>query len=178
VVGDITRAALANPRAPVESFIVRGWRGEITRALNAGSAAAVAAAVGEIGVKEDPPGSNRGERIDMYGGSSWLGVPWCALFVSWCWGRSPNGSPFGVLASALKIKTWGTTHSKLLGAKEPLYPGDIGIIMRAEGRGHVGIVSACEFDGKLSLVEGNCGNAVRATVRTRDTFTHFVRPVR
>jgi hypothetical protein len=178
VVGPVTKAALLNPRAPVDVFIAKGWRGEVLSAPNDDARAAVAAAIVEIGVKEDPPGSNRGPRVDVYNGPDYLGAPWCANFASFCWSRAPNGSPFGKLASALKIKNWGAQNGKLLPADEALLPGDIGVIMRAEGRGHVEIITGCEFDGKISFIGGNVGNACRATVRTRDSFTHFVRPIR
>lgn len=176
-VGPVTWAALEDPRAPHEVFLADGWRGDVVAAPNDDARAAVAVAIGEIGTKEDPPGSNRGPRVDMYEGADWLGSPWCALFASWCWGRAPGGSPFGVLASALKLRDWGTQHGALLGA-EPLLPGDIGLILRARGRGHVEIVTSLEWDGQVALVGGNVSNAVRGTVRARGAFSHFLRPRR
>lgn len=178
IVGPITLASLKNPREPVESFIAQGWRGELTKAPNHEAMAACAVAIAEVGTKEDPPGSNRGTRVDMYCGKDWLGSPWCMLFISFCWNRAPNGSPFGTLASALKIKNWGAQHGKLLSADDAVLPGDIGIILRAQGRGHVGLATSTEWDGKVSFVEGNNGNACRATVRERNAFSHYVRPIR
>jgi hypothetical protein len=178
LVGPFTRLALAKPQMPTESFIADGWRGELPKAPNDDALTAVAVAVGEIGTKEDPDGSNRGPRVDMYEGSSWLGAPWCALFVSWCWSRAHSGSPFGVQASALKMRDWGARNSALLGASDVLLPGDVGIILRAQGRGHVELVASTEIEGKLSLVGGNVSNAVRGTVRERGAFSHFMRPIR
>src|SRR5262249_44791055 len=39
-------------------------------------------AVGQIGVKESPAGSNQQKYGSWYGEN---GVPWCAIFVSWCY---------------------------------------------------------------------------------------------
>lgn len=178
IIGDKTCAALENPRTPAGAFIADGWRGEVTEAPNADAMAAVSAAIGEIGVQEYPLGSNRGPRVDMYEGADWLGSPWCALFAGWVWGRAPGGSPFGVLASALKIRDWAASRGALLLPGDTLLPGDIGVILRAGGRGHVELVVGREFDGDLSLVGGNVSNAVHGTVRTRDAFTCFVRPKR
>lgn len=176
LVGPVTLAALANPRAPVEILIMNSWRGEPSKAPNAEAMMATAAAISEIGVREDPRTPNRGQMVDTYNGPNWLGAPWCANFVSWCWNRTTSGSPFGQKASALKIRDWAAQNSKILPVSEPVLPGDIGVIVRAGGRGHVEIVCGCEFDGKLSLVGGNVGNAVRGTVRERSAFSHFVRP--
>lgn len=45
-------------------------------------------ALGEVGAREDPPGSNRGPRVDVYLRAAKLDpargrYPWCAAFVSW-----------------------------------------------------------------------------------------------
>lgn len=182
LVGPATRLALANPRTPIEVYIAAGWRGELTSAPNQEAMSACAAAITEIGNKEDPKTPNWGSEIKKYG-QKWdpehqQYQPWCAYFASYCWNKTPSGSPFGVLASALKIRDWGTQKKALIAANEPVLPGDIAILMRAEGRGHVGIVTGREFDDKISLVEGNCGNAVRGTVRERGAWSHFVRPRR
>jgi hypothetical protein len=51
--------------------------------------------------------------------------------------------------------------------------------MRAQGRGHVALISGKEVPGeKLCCCEANCGNAVRATVRDRAQFTCIVRPLK
>lgn len=181
VVGPLTFAALANPRLPVEQFIMPGWRGEPAKAPNAEALAAVSAAIGEIGNKEDPATPNWGPMVKKYG-QKWdpdakQYQPWCAYGVSWCWAKAPNGSPFGVKASALKIYDWGATNKKIVASNEPVLPGDIGVILRAGGRGHVEIVTGLEFDKMIGLVGFNVGNAVRGTVRERGAFSHFVRPI-
>jgi hypothetical protein len=178
IIGPITKAALVSPRLPTDVFIAKGWRGEPTKAPNQEAMTAALVSIGQIGVKEDPDGSNRGGMVDQYEGPDYLGAPWCACFVSWCWAKTPSGSPFGMKASALKLRDWGATSGTLLPSNEVILPGDIAIILRAAGRGHVGLVVSDEFDGKISLMEGNCANAVRATLRDRSFWSHFVRPRR
>jgi hypothetical protein len=182
VVGDITRLALANPREPVESFIADGWSGDLVAAPNDEARAAVSVAITQVGFKEDPKTPNWGPEVSKYGqrfdDDTKQYQPWCAYFVSWAWAQAPLGSPFGIRASALKIRDWGMANSALLGTANAILPGDIGIILRAKGRGHVEIVAGLEHDGQLSLVGGNVANAVRATVRPRSAFANFVRPLR
>lgn len=176
VVGPATWAALANPREPVEKFIADGWRQEPSLA-NHEAMHAVMAAVAEIGQKEIPPGSNRGPRIDLYNGPDYVGSPWCAALVSWAWSRTPGGSPFGKKTSALKLYSWAKTNGKLLEAGAFLLPGDVGVLLRSGGRGHTEIVCAREFEGKVSFVGGNVANACRGTLRARDAFEYYFRPV-
>jgi hypothetical protein len=178
VVGPVTLASLKNPREPVERFTAAGWRYDLNE-CRPQERHVVEVAVREIGQKEDPPGSNRGPRIDQYTGEQWYGAPWCMLFISYCWQYADSGSPFGKLASAYKIKSWGEEHGRILPATELARPGDIGVIMRAQGRGHVALVTGTETPGEpLRNIEGNCGNACRATLRDRSVFTCIVRPLK
>ncbi|MGH7391749.1 MAG: peptidoglycan-binding domain-containing protein, partial [Candidatus Rokuibacteriota bacterium] len=57
---------------------------------------AIGIAAAEVGVLEQPPGSNRGPRVDQYlravgldpaGGS----FAWCAAFVYWCFDQAAHG---------------------------------------------------------------------------------------
>jgi hypothetical protein len=177
LVGDETLAALRLPRTAAGLYTAPGWSPGICTSDPEATVCRVA--IAEIGVAEYPPASNRGPRVDQYEGEAWLGVPWCALFASWCWAQAPGGSPFGIKASALKIRDWGANSSALIGTKLPARPGDIAVILRQGGRGHVELVVADEQIGRpLSLVGGNVGNAVRGTVRSRDTLTALVRPMR
>lgn len=175
VVGPSTMAALADPKQPVEAFIAAGWRSDASAAPCPEAAAAVVAALGMIGAREVPPGSNRGPVVDKFGGD---GQPWCAYFVSWCWAQNPSGSPFGTKASALKLHSFAKTSGKLLLPDSPVLPGDIGILLRAGGRGHVELVCAPEWEGLVSFVGGNVANACRGTVRKRTAFQSYFRPIR
>lgn len=55
------------------------------------AAAILSALEGEVGVAEDPPGSNRGERVEAYQRSTYLpgtGWAWCNALVSWAWQKA------------------------------------------------------------------------------------------
>lgn len=177
VVGPITLASLKNPREPVQRFTAAGWRLDLND-CRPQERRVVELATNEIGTQEAPPGSNRGPKVDLYNGEDYLGAPWCANFCSWAWRYADGGSPFGKLASAYKIKSWGEEKGRILPTNELARPGDIGVIMRAEGRGHVELVVGKELPGlPLVLAGGNVGNAVRGTVRDRSQFTCLVRPL-
>ena len=57
---------------------------------------ALSAAAGELGVQEEPPGSNDGPRIAQYRAASGAEATpgrWCAYFVSWA--AAQAGAPLG-----------------------------------------------------------------------------------
>lgn len=169
VAGPQTWAALKRGAGSV--FVAPGWRSD-ERNARASVVEVVRVAVGEIGQHEDPPGSNRGARIDVYARGH-LGTPWCAWFASWCYRVA--GAPFGTIGSAWGLYEWAKAHGRLVTA--PLQPGDVAIIRRAGGHGHVGIVVADLGGGKIATVEGNSANAVRGRVRAVGDFTDYARPV-
>lgn len=122
-------------------------------------------ALSHVGVCEDPPGSNRGVRID-----AWLdrcnvqrGNPWCAAFASWC---LYDGT---AIAGAVRL------GESFAATGEPL-PGDL-MWYRTDrrGRGHIGIVIGV---GRLEVmtVEGNVDSRVGVWRRARGAV-HFSRPV-
>ncbi len=175
IVGPLTWWALEHPgRSASRRFIQGGWmcrpsseREEVRPVL--------VSAMGEIGTYETPPRSNLGE-IEKYGGH---GLPWCGFFVSWCYARRPEGSPFGVMASAYKFHEWGRVNNRLLTASDNMMAGDIFIILRETFRGHVGIIAHTHhLDEPLlvSTIEGNINDAVRGMRRHRQIFTDIVRP--
>lgn len=53
----------------------------------------ISVARGELGVTENPPGSNRVKYWDDYG-AGWQGQPWCLAFLWWCFQRAGEGSAF------------------------------------------------------------------------------------
>jgi peptidoglycan hydrolase-like protein with peptidoglycan-binding domain len=114
----------------------------------------LAIAVGEIGYKESPPGSNH----NKYG--VWYGMdrqPWCAMFVSYCFFTAdmplvittPKGfafCPYGV--NWFKNKGWWHTTPKV---------GDV-VFYDWRGDGvsdHVGIVEKVNPNGSIIAIEGN-----------------------
>lgn len=108
-----------------------------------------------LGMTEDPPGSNRGIKID-----EWLhrcgvsaGLPWCAAFASWCLDTVAIAG-----AQALGLHFPATTL--------PL-PGDVMWFPAGQGKGHCGIVTGVG-PHEVMTIEGNCQDAVRCVRRARD----------
>ena len=125
---------------------------------------ALAEALRHVGVRESPAGSNR----TMFG--RWFGVngvPWCAIFVSYC---------FDVGAGVVLCRGW---HGAGVGKRGVAYVPTLAAWLRATGRAvrtpepgdlvvfdwdggvpdHVGIVIRPLADGGLETVEGNTGTA-------------------
>lgn len=110
----------------------------------------------QVGVEEDPRGSNWGPRVREYLKKAGINVPapWCMAFVVWCHriaGVSPKVLP--VTASCTYLLNWAREQGKL--TKQP-QPGDIFLLLRPGGKTsfHTGIVrnvSALYF----GTVEGN-----------------------
>jgi lysozyme family protein len=126
----------------------------------------------EIGVTEDPPGSNRGTKVEAYLASVGLGGghPWCAAFVYWCFEQAakelgidnPCIKTAGVLdhwSSARKQGIRCITH--IQASHDPLMvqPGMIFVIDTGDpgGAGHTGLVERVD-GGKLVTIEGNTNN--------------------
>jgi len=180
IVGPGTMWALLHPNGggPGARFTAPGWRCEPSEAREA-VRRVLEVAVGELvlGVTEQPDGSNRGPRVDVYTAPD-LGIPWCAAFVSYCFARGVDaGSPFGRILSALKMRDWAAANSRLLGIAALPQPGDVFIILRGDLHGHVGLIVGNTPDGRMLTIEGNAGNAVRGLIRARASVTAIARPI-
>jgi len=133
------------------------------------SAAALDAARGEIGVREVPPGSNRGPEVDAYLRAVGLepaagSYAWCAAFVYWCFGKgaavigAPNPLPrtAGALALWNGAKAGATRIAAADAQARPslVSPGQIFVLSTGGGLGHVGLVESVD-GGVLTTIEGN-----------------------
>jgi len=154
-------------------LIAPGWRYDLV-ATPLALAEVICAAVGEIGVVEDPPGSNAGPVL-RYGGE--LGEPWCADFLTWCYARADGGCPWARASSAWKLETWARAHHRVLPDSAPLVPGDVALLVRADFHGHAGLVVADLGGDYIATIEGNVHGAVRALVHPRSTFPVYLRPL-
>lgn len=128
-----------------------------------------ALATAELGVAEQPPGSNDGPRIAQYrtatAGSA-VG-PWCAYFTSWVAAQAgvpigANGAGEGWVPS---VRDWAVSQGRYIpsGAGAPAV-GDLVVFDRG-GTGvldHIGIVTGVTPDGAIQTVEGNSSDAVLA----------------
>jgi CHAP domain len=124
---------------------------------------ALAEALRHVGVRESPPGSNRTMFGRWYGVD---GVPWCAIFVSYCFSvgagvtlcRGWHGagvSPRGV-AYVPTLEAWLRGTGRSLAEGVPPAPGDL-VVFDWDGGlpDHVGIVIASRGGDRLDTVEGN-----------------------
>jgi hypothetical protein len=138
---------------------------------------ALAAAAGEIGVQEEPPGSNDGPRIAQYrtatAGAADTPGRWCAYFVSWAAARA--GAPLGEegqgFGAVSQIHDWAERTGRLVPAGEPPRPGDL-ILFGSE---HVGIVESVGPGDRLTTIEGNHSDRVERVERSLGEATDFVR---
>lgn len=129
----------------------------------------------QVGEKENPPGSNRGEFVQFCQSHTWLkgtGWPWCAAFVVTAISEGagvgypcPTASAFGLLADAKK-RGWDLPANSSL-----VVPGDI--VVFDIGSGHTGIVTKVTSKQVFSI-DGNAGDSVKACVRLRSTVRGFV----
>jgi len=138
---------------------------------NAGLAA-LQVAESQVGVTEQPPGSNDGPQIAMYRTATqgaYAGAPWCAYFVSWC--ANQAGAPIGDhgqgLGSVAEITDWARSTGRL--TQTPA-PGELILF----GTEHVGIVKSVNADGSLTTVEGNASNGVHEETRWPSEATGYV----
>ena len=126
----------------------------------------------QVGVTEQPPGSNDGPQIARYRTATegaYAGAPWCAYFVSWT--AAEAGAPIGDrgqgLGSVAEITDWARSTGRLTATAAP---GEL-ILFGAE---HVGIVKSVNADGSLTTVEGNASDGVRQETRWPSEATGYV----
>jgi hypothetical protein len=115
----------------------------------------------EVGVAEQPPGSNESPRIAQFrqatAGAPGPG-PWCAYFVSWA--AREAGVPIGDAGQGFgrvdDVWAWGQSAGKAIpaGSGRP-QPGDL--IVWDE---HMGIVESVGADGSINTIEGNSSDRV------------------
>lgn len=118
----------------------------------------IAIAESQVGVKENPPGSNRVLYSDWYG----ITGAWCAMWLSWVFYQA------GLALSASTSKGFAYTPSganwfKRQGAwfTSPQV-GDVVFFQFPGGPNrihHVGLVTAVNSDGSIDTIEGNTDDA-------------------
>ena len=116
----------------------------------------------EVGVKEQPPGSNDSPRIAQFRqATAGSGVgPWCAYFTSWAAREAgvplgDNGQGFGRVDD---VYAWAQKAGKAIpntGGDVRPQPGDL--IVWDE---HIGVVKNVEADGTIHTIEGNSSDRV------------------
>lgn len=132
--------------------------------------AAVREASSQVGVMEQPLGSNRGPQVDQYllrvGLNPTAGsFPWCVAFVYYCFDEASRalGRTNPVVRTAGVLDLWrkscakGVHHltpSEAAADPSKIQPGFIFVMSTGSGDGHVGIVESSTA-GRLLTIEGN-----------------------
>jgi hypothetical protein len=121
----------------------------------------------EVGVAEQPPGSNDSPRIAQYRqATAGSGVgPWCAYFVSWA--ARQAGVPIGDSGQGFgrvdDVFAWAQRTGKSLPAGAAPAAGDL--IVWDE---HIGVVESVDPDGTIHTIEGNSSDRVSQRTYGRD----------
>ena len=160
VIGAVTWAALFGAAAVPA----------VTEALPSIATAALAIARTQIGVREQPTGTNRGPEVDKYLLTTGLdpaagSYPWCIAFVYWCFNEAareagvahPLPKTAGVLTHWRKAGERGVrriTTTEAAMRPDLVQPGHVFIMDYGAGVGHAGVVVEVR-GGKLVTIEGN-----------------------
>lgn len=133
-------------------------------------------AANEVGVSEQPPGSNDGPRIAQYRtATAGSGVgPWCAYFVSWV--ARQAGEPLGDsgqgFGSVDQLYAWAQRTGRAVpnGPGVVPRPGDLVVFHE-----HVGIVDQVLPGGRIETIEGNYSDRVSRNVHDFSDVLGYVR---
>ena len=157
-IGSVTWAILFGEQAvPV---IEENANQLLTEALNI--------AISQVGVMEEPPGSNRGKKVEEYLASVGLsgGQFWCAAFLYWCFQKASEklGRKNPVLKTGHCMTHWRDSPGKKINAADAvnkpalIKPGHIFIINTGGSHGHTGMIERVE-GGFIHTIEGNTNPA-------------------
>ena len=112
----------------------------------------VAVAASQIGVKENPAGSNHVK----YG--EWYGLdynPWCDMFVSWCADQVGALGIVGKFAYCPSHVNYAKKLGRWLDREEKPQKGDIVFFANGSRACHVGIVESRNGSASVTTIEGN-----------------------
>jgi len=124
-----------------------------------GPGGVIKTAQGQIGITENPAGSNKVIYNTEYYGSEVSGddYPWCCVFVWWCFNKSGNADAFyggGKTAGCSAVHTWAQSNGLIISGGEAKY-GDLVLFGADE---HIEIVVANNGDGSYTTIGGNTGS--------------------
>lgn len=158
----------------LRSQSVAGVPSFVAGAPGGGGSAVASFAAGEVGVTEQPPGSNDAPRIaEFRTATAGSGVgPWCAYFVSWA--AKQAGTPLGEagqgFGSVDALYAWAQRTGRAEGSSYTPKPGDL--IVWDE---HIGIVESVAPDGTVSTIEGNSSDMVARRQHAPGSMLGFVK---
>jgi CHAP domain-containing protein len=114
----------------------------------------------ELGVHEQPDGTNRGPRVNQYQDvctPGYHGYPWCVAFLQWVMQTCGVGPIANSTAGVYALLDWARKHGL---ARSKPQKGHLVCFIR--GAGHIGIVEEVFANGRdFTTLEGNAANAVR-----------------
>ena len=135
----------------------------------------------QVGVSE-VAGSNNGKEVNKYRNGKADGTPWCASFISWCFGqgqKASNNKTFGYETNTQNIRRKAEKAGCYAKKEDNYQPkvGDLAMWKYSSCTGHIGIISKVNNDGSFEVIEGNCADQVRKVTRTRSAegFHGFVK---
>lgn len=138
---------------------------------------ALVAAHSQIGVKESPAGSNRQKYGAWYGMN---GVPWCAIFASWCYHQAGSSLHYAYVPYVVADARAGRNGLRVVEVPQPgdlvCYDWDGGLA------DHMGLFEARIGPSTFTAVEGNTsvsndsnGGQVMRRSRTGSMVQAYVR---
>ena len=141
-----------------------------------GGAGLLAAVQREVGVAEQPPGSNDSPRIAQYRqATAGSGVgPWCAYFTSWAAREAgmplgENGQGFG---SVDALYAWAQRAGRAVTNGPGVVPRPGDLIVWDE---HIGVVESVLPDGSVQTIEGNSSDQVARRTHPAGSALGYVR---
>ncbi|MEJ2857293.1 MULTISPECIES: CHAP domain-containing protein [unclassified Saccharothrix] len=154
---EVEHDGIADPRGRTRPSRVRE-RGRVRTIL--------AKARGELGTRENPPGSNR----NPYGPTA----AWCSSFATAMWRKA--GVDIPLLPFTGDVFRWGQRNGKAYTNLQQVRPGDVllfgtGPQSTATSK-HIGIVEKVH-GGTVTLIEGNSGDSVRRNTHKLSSATFY-----
>ena len=141
----------------------------------------------EVGVREEPLGSNWGPRVSDYlEAAGWLKpAPWCMAFVVWAYRKAGRPLTHPGQASVGFFENWAKQHGYLVERPERPYRGDL-VCLRWDSDDwpdHVAFVERVlalrfrggHFVGLVRTVEGNSNDRVEKRLRWIGASARFAR---
>jgi hypothetical protein len=155
-----------SPSAFASALQSAGGTASLTGMPTAGPATGAGQAVlnavrGEVGVAEQPPGSNDAPRIAQYRqATAGSGVgPWCAYFTSWA--AREAGVPLGDSGQGFgrvdDVYAWAQRSGKAIPNGQGVTPQSGDLIVWDE---HIGVVESVDPNGTIHTIEGNSSDQV------------------
>lgn len=145
----------------------------------------VAVAAGEVGVKENPAGSNRVKYNTWFYGREVSGssYPWCCAFVCWCFAQAGLSQLIRKTGGCTTMMNWFKGKGRLVPARQA-QPGDL-VFYQFDADAyadHIGIVEkvtstgVVAIEGNTSVTSNDNGGAVMRRSRKWGVIMAVARP--